>query len=25
LPHWPAFDAAAPAVMEIGDRQAIRR
>ncbi len=25
LPHWPAFDAAAPAVMEIGDRYAIRR
>jgi para-nitrobenzyl esterase len=22
LPHWPAFDAAAPAVMEIGDRNA---
>jgi len=25
VPHWPAFDAAAPAVMEIGDRYAIRR
>jgi len=25
LPHWPAFDAAAPAVMEIGDHYAIRR
>jgi para-nitrobenzyl esterase len=25
LPHWPAFNAAAPAVMEIGDRYAIRR
>ncbi len=25
LPHWPAFDAAAPAVMEIGDRFAVRR
>ncbi len=23
LPHWPAFDAVAPAVMEIGDRYAI--
>ncbi len=23
LPHWPAFDAAAPAVMEVGDRYAI--
>ncbi len=25
LPHWPAFDAAAPAVMEIGDRYANQR
>jgi carboxylesterase type B len=25
LPHWPAFDAAVPAVMEIGDRYVIRR
>ncbi len=25
LPHWPAFDAAAPAVMEIGDHYAVRR
>ena len=25
LPQWPAFDPAAPAVMEIGDRHALRR
>jgi para-nitrobenzyl esterase len=25
LPHWPAFNSAAPAVMEIGDRHATRR
>jgi hypothetical protein len=25
LPHWPAFDAAAPGVMEISDRRVIRR
>ena len=25
LPYWPAFNSAAPAVMEIGDRHAIRR
>jgi para-nitrobenzyl esterase len=25
LPHWPAFNAAAPAIMEIGDRYASQR